>query len=288
MQEIEIKMTEASYKLQFEKAALLRDISENISSLYTVKLRKFVNASVSCAPGMDAVNDLGKALMLDNPPCSIECFDISNISGTLAVASLVHFTNGAPDKARYRRFRIKTVEGANDFAMMKEAVTRHFSRLLKEGTALPDLLMVDGGKGQLSSTIEALVSLDCPAFPVIGLAKKREEVFIPGCSEPILIPHDRSSLKLLQAVRDEAHRFAITYHRSLRLEAVRDSILDDIEGIGPERKKLLLTEFGSVRSLRTATPDEISKRVPGIGTEYARIIYEYLQSHKPDGSLDVL
>lgn len=285
---VKSKMMDAALKKQFEKAAMFRDVASNMESLYGSKVRQFVNASVSHAPGMKAVEDLGNVLMLDTPPRTIECFDISNIMGTLAVASLVRFTDGTPDKARYRRFRIKTVEGANDFAMMKEAITRHFSRLIKEQQPLPDLLMVDGGKGQLSSALEGLVSIDCPAFPVIGLAKKHEEIFIPGMSDPIIVAHERPSLKLLQSIRDEAHRFAITYHRSLRLDTIRDSILDDIEGIGPERKKMLLSEFGSVRNLRRADADEIAKRVKGIGDEFARVVYEYLQSHKPDGGIDPL
>ncbi len=287
---LKLKMRECAEKQQYEKAALYRDVSANIESLYGRKLRNFENAQVpNTAPGMFAVEDLQKALKLDTPPRSIECFDISNISGTLAVASLVHFTDGAPDKAKYRRFRIKTVTGSNDFAMMKEAVTRHFSRLLSEETPRPDLLVVDGGKGQLSSAVEALVGVKCPAFPVIGLAKKHEEVFVPGRSEPYIISHDRPALKLLQAIRDEAHRFAITYHRNLRLDTIRNSILDEIPGIGEARKTAILKEFGSVRALRrAATPETIAARVPGIGLEFARTIFDYLEKHKPDGKIDPL
>ena len=172
--------------------------------------------------------------------------------------------------------------------MMKEAVTRHFSRLIEEGRPLPDLLMVDGGKGQLSSAIDALVAIHCPPFPVIGLAKKHEEVFIPGESESIRLPIDGAAVKLLQAVRDEAHRFAITYHRELRLKTIRDSLLDEIEGIGEARKAALLREFGSVRALRSATPEEIARRVNGIGIEFARTICDYLAKHASDGSVDPL
>lgn len=287
---LKLKMKECAEKQQFEKAALYRDVSANIESVYGQKNRTFENASVpDSAPGMTAVEDLQTALKLDLPPRSIECFDISNISGTLAVASLVHFTDGAPDKANYRRFRIKTVTGSNDFAMMKEAVSRHFKRLLENHLPLPDLLMVDGGKGQLSSALEALVSVKCPPFPVIGLAKKFELVFVPGRSEPYVISHDRPALKLLQAVRDEAHRFAITYHRNLRLDTIRNSILDEIEGIGENRKAAILREYGSVRALRKApSPEAIAERVPGIGLEFARIIFRYLENHKPDGKINPL
>ncbi len=284
---LDLKMKEAAEKQQFEKAAHYRDISANIQSLYGQKIRK--NMTDPGHPGMPAVEDLQKALRLKKPPRSIECFDISNISGTLAVASLVHFTDGAPDKGKYRKFRIKTITGANDFAMMKEAVSRHFTHLLEKPETLPDLLMVDGGKGQLSSALEALVAVKCPPFPVIGLAKRHEEVFIPGRSEPYLIAHERPALKLLQSVRDEAHRFAITYHRNLRLDTIRNSILDDIEGIGENRKAAILREFGSVQSLRKApTPESIAERVPGIGLEFAKIIFEYLKKHKPDGKINPL
>lgn len=283
------KMMLEAQRKNFEKAAQFRDMANNIETLYTAKNRTFTRiAASSASPGLPGVEALQNALKLPSPPLHIECFDISNISGTLAVASLVHFTNGRPDKAQYKRFRIKTVIGANDFAMMAEAVERHFKRLLEEKHPLPDLLMVDGGKGQLSSALKILVDLDCPPFPVIGLAKKREEIFIPGCSEPIVLPHDSSAIQLLQSVRDEAHRFAITYHRTLRMKKIRDSILDDIEGIGDTRKTAILREFGSVRALRKATPEEMVRRVNGIGPEFARKIYDFLQSHKPSGELDPL
>lgn len=139
-------------------------------------------------------------MKLKKMPRVMICFDISNISGTLAVASMVCFRDGRPYKQGYRRFRIRTVTGSNDFAMMREAVSRHFYRLLEEKQPLPDLLIVDGGKGQLSSAVDALLKLNCPPFPVIGLAKRNEEVFIPGRSEPVVIDKERPSLKLLQAI----------------------------------------------------------------------------------------
>lgn len=283
------RMAQAAQKKQFEKAAMLRDVADNLDCLFRVRRRDVANIRLpSLAPGPQAVRELAEALKLPREPNSIECFDISNISGTLAVASMVHFTEGRPDKAKYRRFRIRTVEGPNDFAMMREAVTRHFTRLLAEKRPMPDLLMVDGGKGQLSSAIEALAETDCPPFPVIGLAKKHEEIFVPGRSAPYVLPLDGNAVKLLQAVRDEAHRFAITYHRELRLKAIRNSILDEIEGIGDVRKAALLREFGSVRALRKATPEEIARRVHGIGEDFARVIAEYLAAHAADGEVDPL
>ena len=283
------RMAEAASKQQFEKAANLRDVADNLDCLYAGRRRNLANVRIpSLVAGEGAVKELGEELCLPVMPENIECFDISNISGTLAVASMVHFTGGRPDKKKYRRFRIRTVEGPNDFAMMKEAVTRHFTRLMEEGRPLPDLLMVDGGKGQLSSALDALVAIHCPPFPVIGLAKKHEEVFIPGESESVRLPLDSAAVKLLQAVRDEAHRFAITYHRELRLKTIRDSLLDEIEGIGEARKAALLREFGSVRALRNATAEEIASRVSGIGVEFARTICDYLAKHAADGSVDPL
>lgn len=282
------KMMDSASKRSFEKAALYRDIANNIESLYGAKTRTFANASIPSAPGTEAVSDLKNALKLKTDPSHIIAFDISNISGTLAVASMVSFKDGRPDKASYKRFRIKTVVGANDFAMMSEAVQRHFSRLIDEKRQLPDILLVDGGKGQLSSAIDALVKVRCPAFPVIGLAKKNEEIFIPGSSDPVVLDRGRPALKLLQAIRDEAHRFAITYHRALRLRRIQDSILDEIQGIGENRKKALLSEFGSVHRLRNATPEEIARRVSGIGLEFAKTICDYLASHSPVGQSDIL
>lgn len=284
------KMQECAEKKQFEKAALYRDVTVNIRSLYARKLRTFENASVpGSAPGPAAVEDLRAALKLESTPRIIECFDISNISGTLAVASLVRFSGGAPDKAFYRRFRIRTVTGSNDFAMMSEAVSRHFSHLLGKDLIRPDLLMVDGGKGQLSSALKALVSVSCPPFPVIALAEKREEIYIPGRPDPFVLDRARPALKLLQAIRDEAHRFAITYHRTLRLNAIRNSILDEIEGIGETRKQAILREFGSVRALRRApSPETIAARVPGIGAEFARQIFDYLRTHRTGGKINPL
>jgi excinuclease ABC subunit C len=288
--ELQEKMQKAALDQKYEKAAQYRDILESLRSICREKRRSFLQTARSYGtdPGMDAVIDLQNALRLPEPPLSIECFDISNISGTLAVASMVHFTNGKPDRGQYRRFRIRTVEGPNDFAMMKEAVGRRFRRVLAGEVQAPALLMVDGGKGQLSSTIDILAELDVPPFPVIGLAKKHEEIFIPGRSEPIRLAMDRPAIRLLQAVRDESHRFAITYHRALRLAAIQNSLLDEIDGIGEVRKTALLKEFGSVRRLRKASAEEIAARVNGIGIEFARQIVDYLASHQADGMVDTL
>ena len=277
------RMKAAAVEKRFEKAAMYRDIVDNLEELYGARNRSFTRTSIGAigsSSGEDAVKDLQEALGLANPPNVIEGFDISNIGGTLAVASLVRFSGGRPDRKNYRRFRIKTVEGSNDFAMMQEAVTRRFTRLMEEGSPLPDLLLVDGGKGQLSSAIDALVKIKCPPFPVLGLAKRNEEIFVPGRSEPYVLGRERPALKMLQALRDEAHRFAVSYHRLLRLKRIQESLLDELPGIGPARKKTLLEAFGSVRELRKASPEEIARKAPGIGEEFAAAVHEFLVRRK--------
>ncbi len=277
---LQTKMADAAAKQRFEQAALLRDVIENLREL--PKIRAFERAVIPADAGLAAVEDLQKVLHLPNPPRVIEGFDISNIGGTLAVASMVRFQDGRPDKPGYRRFRIRTVEGSNDFAMMSEVIQRHFSRLLREKRPLPDLLMVDGGKGQLSSAIDALVSIRCPAFPVLGLAKKQEEIFLPGRSEPVVLDRSRPALKVLQALRDEAHRFAVSYHRELRMKRITESVLDEIEGLGNVRKTALLKEFGSVLEIRKALPEEIAAKVRGIGIELAGTVSDFLKRRFPN------
>lgn len=226
-----------------------------------------------------SVTALQRDLRLTKPPRRIEAVDISNIQGTDAVGSLVCFVDGRAKKSEYRRFKIRSVEGADDFAMMREVVTRRFRRLREEGGAFPDLLLVDGGKGQLSSAVEALKALGIRDQPVVGLAKRLEEVFVPGASEAQMIPKVSSSLKLLQQIRDEAHRFAITYHRQLRAERTIASELDRIPKIGKARKIALLKQFGSVKRIAEADVEEIAA-VSGIGRTLAKGIKEGLKDQE--------
>jgi excinuclease ABC subunit C len=206
---------------------------------------------------------LANALDLPRMPRRIECFDISNIQGTNPVASMVVFEDGRPAKKEYRKFTIKTVQGANDFAMMKEVVGRRFRRAAQQDeehdgkwAALPDFVIIDGGKGQLNAALEALDEVGMQV-PIAGLAKENEEFFLPGQPESILLPRDSQALYLVQRVRDEAHRFAITYHRQKRSKATFQSRLDEIPGVGPKRKKAMLKAFGSVKGIREASIDEI-------------------------------
>jgi excinuclease ABC subunit C len=225
--------------------------------------------------------ELQRKLHLRNAPKRIECFDISNIQGRLAVGSMVTFDEGEADKSRYRRFRIKTVPEADDFRMMYEVLKRRFTRA-KEERSYPDLLVVDGGKGQLNVALEVLRELEINEIDAVGLAKMRverdpqaaeithseERVFLPGRKNPVILKRNSTALFLLQRVRDEAHRFAITYHRQLRSKERLRSALDSIPGIGSTRRKRLLKHFGSVRRIREASVEALAQ-VPGISTSLA-------------------
>ncbi|MFW6274126.1 MAG: excinuclease ABC subunit UvrC [Halanaerobium sp.] len=225
-----------------------------------------------------AVEKLGEILELESPPFYIEGFDISNIQGTDSVASLVVFKNGRPAKKDYRRFKIKTVEGPDDFSSMKEVVERRYARLLREDRKLPDLILIDGGKGQLNAAYEVLKLLGIEDLPIIGLAKKEEEIFRPGEREPITLPHHKPTLQLLQRVRDEAHRFALSYHRKLRSRRLTHSMLDEIPGVGPKRRNALLQHFGSLAKIREAKIWQL-KKVEGVSAKTARKIYDYLREN---------
>lgn len=234
------------------------------------------------------LEELRARLHLRSAPKRIECFDISNIQGNLTVASMVTFDEGEPCTARYRRYRIRTVEGSDDFASMYEVLERRYRRAIEEND-FPDLLMVDGGKGQLNVAVEVLRTLGIEGVDLIGLAKMRvardarapevlrsdERVFVPGRKNPIVLRRNSTALFLLQRVRDEAHRFAITYHRELRRRERLRSGLEDIAGVGPGRRRLLLRHFGSLKRLRAARADEIAG-VPGISPRLATEIHERL------------
>jgi len=274
---LEKEMYSFAQNEKFEKAALRRDMIRNIKEIFGKQGRTFRFAAIPVKLGETAVDDLQDALGIKNRPDVIEAFDISNLSDQIAVASMVCFVNGKPDRKKYRRFKIKTIEGIDDFGMMREVIGRHYKRKLDENRTMPSLLMVDGGKGQLSSALEILVKLNISAFPVIGLAKKREEIFLPGKSDPIVLDRHRAALRLLQAVRDEAHRFAVSYNRELRLKRIQESILDDIPGIGSIRKIAILRAFNSISDLKKCTPEDICKKVDNIGIKLAETISDYLK-----------
>ena len=260
----------------------------------------------------EALEALAAAVGLPHPPERIECYDMSNLSGTSAVGSMVVFANGRPEPREYRRFRIRSGETPDDFRMMAEVIRRRFSRAARlrsetgalslaavgadetieafsptedeperpgaardAGWALPDLVIVDGGKGQLSAAVGVLRELGLTDVPVVGLAKRFEEIFLPDRPDPILLPRNSQGLYLVQRIRDEAHRFAITYHRSVRGRRALASVFDDVAGIGPARKKALLKAFGSVRRIREASVDELAG-TPGIPRDLAERVKQHL------------
>ncbi len=202
--------------------------------------------------GVEVLEALQEALGLDEPPHRIDCFDISHIQGSDQVASLVAWEGGRPRRSEYRRFRIRTVAGADDFAAMAEVVGRRYARILREGKELPDLVLIDGGRGQLSSAAAVLEALGLGHLRVAALAKREEEIFLDGRDGSIRIPRDSPVLHLVQRIRDEAHRFAVTYHREVRLRRTLTSELTRIAGVGPRRTRLLLSRFGSVQGVREA------------------------------------
>ena len=238
---------------------------------------------------MDALEGLQLALGLDVPPIRIECFDISNLGGTHTVASMVVFEGGAPKKADYRRFTIRTTEGApDDFAAIAEVLSRRFAQWERQAdtsphdpaydqsfASLPNVVVIDGGKGQLAAGLGPLRGFRERGVTVVSLAKRIEEVFLPGRPSPLVLDHSTAELQLLQRVRDEAHRFAITHHRSRRDRAMTSSLLDELPGIGPARKRALLGHFGSPEAVVSASREDL-EAVPGLPAKVGRELHAYL------------
>ena len=225
------------------------------------------------------VPDLKERLQLAVAPHTIECFDMSHFQGTQRVGSLVFFSGGQPLKSRYRRFKIRETEGIDDFAMMKECLERYYSRLRDEDQLPADLVVVDGGAGQLSVGVKTLHRYGFVETAIVGLAKREEEIYLPGAAEPVQLPRSSEALKLLQRIRDEAHRFAITYHRKLRGKETLQSVLDEIPGIGRVKRRSLLAQFGSAEAVGNASPEDLA-RVPGIGESDVRRIVEFFLTRK--------
>ncbi len=335
---LEEEMHRAAEALDFETAAALRDMVDYLKKTLrpTRQFRRGRGAPLGPAiqPEED-VKELKEILGLETEPQVMECFDISNISTTHCVASMVRFRNGVADNQNYRRYRIKTVAGQDDFKSMAEVVRRRYARILLEArdrmgaeradetqesameamrryerevesgepaaaeeapasakgkgkkprrrpasfVRLPDLIVVDGGKGQLSVAYKELRKLGLGDLPIIGLAKEREEIFRPGESQPIVLPHETGALRLLQRIRDEAHRFANSYHQLLMKRRVDESILDDCPGVSQNRKERLLKRFGSVSRLRKASPEEIAE-VEGVNRRLAEEIVHFLETHR--------
>jgi excinuclease ABC subunit C len=325
---LEDEMRQAAVKLDFERATDLRNMLDDLRKT-TASTRKFTRSLERAVPSsIDPLGDvraLQDALQLPAPPLHMECFDISNISSAHIVASMVCFKNGVADRSNYRRYRIATVKGQNDFASMAEVVRRRYSRVLLESgeqrrqvlaeraeagapivdssgefsqespadqvarvvadtargantfaaVRLPDLVIVDGGKGQLSSACQELQRLGLHELPIIGLAKEFEEIYRPSRPLPLILPQESGALRLLQRIRDEAHRFANGYHQLLMKRRIAESLLDDCPGVSQTRKQQLLTHFGSVARLKRATPEQIAG-VEGIGPRLAEQIAQFL------------
>ena len=322
LDELELEMRAVAAKLDFERAAELRNMLDDLRQTtkpmtrYTTTMRHRLKLPNSIDPAAD-IAELGEALSLAGPPRRMECFDISNISTTHVVASMVCFIDGRPATHLYRRYRIKTLEGRqDDFAAMAEVVRRRYARVLREAAAqsaraagpecddaeftqerlrdavrrvesldgdpsipqLPDLIIVDGGKGQLGSACAELQALGLyDDVPIVGLAKEREEIFRPGNPVPILLSHETGALKLMQRIRDEAHRWANGYHQMLMKRRISESVLDECPGVSAARKQALLKEFGSVSRLRRMTVEQLAQ-VPGISARMAEGILQFLRT----------
>jgi excinuclease ABC subunit C len=273
------EMSARAAKQEFEKAAELRDVVLALEQTLA-RTRKFTRDLTKLRPDEAGLKELETALGLASPPAHLECFDISHISGTFVVASMVHFTDGRPDRDQYRRFQIKSFVGNDDFRAMEEVVSRRYRRLIAEQKPFPDLVVIDGGRGQIAAALKAFVGLDCMPPPMIGLAKKQETIIFPDERKPLNLPLNNPGLNVLQRLRDEAHRFANTYNADLRSRKIKESILDDFPGLGEKRKAALLAHFGSLEKLRGSSVEQIAA-APGFGPKFAAQLHAFLAGAKP-------
>lgn len=276
--EIQKKMTLEAERKNFEKAAELRDIAFALESSLR-KTRKFERERGTSKDLTGELTDLKYTLDLSQVPKIIECFDISHISGTFVVASMVQFEKGHPNKAQYRRYKIKSFEGNDDFRSMEEVVGRRYRRLAKEGKRFPDLVVIDGGRGQVASAIKSFLVQDLEPPPIIGLAKKHETIIFADERPPLRLPLSHGGLQILQRLRDEAHRFANTYNADLRSKKVKESILDDFPGLGLKKRALLMKRFKSFENLRKASLSDLTT-VEGIGPVIAERLITFLRMNQ--------
>jgi excinuclease ABC subunit C len=277
LREIRAEMEKASETMNFERAAALRDALFRLEEIAGARGRMASTPQMKAEECRVAMRQLAEALQLAKPPRLIEAYDISNISGTFAVGGMVCAVDGMPQRNRYRRFSIKTVSGADDPAMMAEVVSRSFSPRNRGDGRMPDLVLVDGGIAQLRAARRALAKLGLQQVPVAGLAKKFEELYWREDGTTIRLAASSAALKMLQRIRDEAHRFALDYHHRLRARRIKESVLDSIPGIGPARKEALLRHFGSIHRLRKASESDIAA-VSGVGNAIAVAILQALHN----------
>ncbi|HLP07654.1 MAG TPA: excinuclease ABC subunit UvrC [Opitutaceae bacterium] len=279
LETLRAEMQTAAAAQEFEKAAELRDAVFALEETLR-KARRFERAPDVFQTDAVALESLREVLHLRALPARMECFDISHISGTFVVASMVHFRDGRPDKNEYRRFRIRTFIGNDDFRAMEEVVGRRYQRLAAEGKPLPELIVIDGGRGQIGAALKAFLALDLTPPALIGLAKKHETVIFADEREPLNLPLNHPGLNLLQRLRDEAHRFANTYNADLRSQKIRESVLDEFAGMGPKRRAALLEHFGSIDRIRAATPEQLAE-VDGLGPRLAAELHAFLHPPEP-------
>lgn len=281
-EELTKKMQDASAQLDFEAAAKFRDMMSDLKVILEPS-RRFTNQTIANRrhpqDNQEGMEALAQVLGLETLPRHMECFDMSNISGTLAVGSMVCFRNGRPATSEYRRYKIKNQDAHDDTAFMREVLTRRYTRLIREKLPLPDLIVLDGGRPQVNMAIGAFADIDMPPVPFIGLAERYEQIVIPGINELMDLPHDHPALRLLQSIRDEAHRWANGYNRELRNKRIQFSVLTDIPGIGSKRREELLKTFGSVRRIADLSPEQLAEKFNGLGIKTAERIITYLKEH---------
>lgn len=269
IEELRREMLAASQAMEYETAGRMKEVWLALKDMAHARQTGHLSTELEKAENaMEGTRLLAAALNLPRPPHVIECFDISNTSGVMSVASMVASVDGVPDHRRYRIFNIKGMDGPNDPASIAQAVTRRYSRLRDEGGDMPDLIILDGGITQLRAARAALDAIGVSGIPTVGLAERMEELVLDNGEPPILLDRDSQALNVVRALRDEAHRFAITRHRNLRNKTVRESLLDEITGIGHAKKMLLLRTFGSVREIARQSEETLAK-LPGIGMALA-------------------
>jgi len=271
-------MADAAEIRDYERAAMLRDQIAAIEATLE-KSRRFARGNPLPDPTtpLAAVEQLGEILAMKTPPRTMECFDISHISGTFVVSSCVHFRDGVPAKNEYRRFRIKGYVGNDDFRSMRETIFRRYSRLHRENRAFPDLIVIDGGIGQVHSALEAFSEIGIEPPMMVGMAKREEYIIFHDGREPLKMPDDCPALRLVQRLRDEAHRFANSYNADLRSKKIRESVLDEMPGLGERRKEALLARFRTIPRLKAATLEEL-RTVEGIGEKFAEELFVFLKN----------
>lgn len=278
LKDLSQQMQQASEARDYEKAAALRDRIEALKRT-AQRTRKFERNLIGQNNQPQALRGLKECLKLEGRPNHMECFDISHISGSFCVASMVSFIKGKPDRKNYRRFKIKSFVGNDDFRAMEEVVGRRYQRLHKEGLAFPDLIIIDGGAGQVSAALKAFLSQGLEAPALIGLAKKKETIIFSDGRDPLNLEAHDPALRLLQYIRDEAHHFANSFNAELRSKRLRESILEDFKGLGSIKRTALLNHFGTLEKLRQASTEDIIL-VEGIGKNTAERLVAFLESTK--------